>query len=156
MQGTKREDGFSLVELMVVVLVIAILLAVAIPTFLGSRERAQRRAAQSTVRNAYVAHQIYYAGKQEFTENELQMRAVDPSLQWRAFDSSSVEPSEAEVVYTDVLGSDDDLVLVAVKGGNGKCYWIKTVANPGLPRFYEQSTCDTRPADSEFLPSWPK
>src|SRR5680860_1415575 len=40
-----REDGFTLIELMVVILIIAILIAVAIPTFLGFRERAQDRAA---------------------------------------------------------------------------------------------------------------
>ena len=50
-----REEGFTLIELMVVVLIIAILIAIAIPTFLGARERAQDRAAQSSLRNALPA-----------------------------------------------------------------------------------------------------
>ena len=49
------ERGFSLVELMVVVLVIAILIAIAIPTFLGAREQAQDRGGQSSLRNALTA-----------------------------------------------------------------------------------------------------
>jgi type IV pilus assembly protein PilA len=45
------EDGFTLIELMVVVLIIAILIAIAIPTFLGVQNRARDRAAQSDLRN---------------------------------------------------------------------------------------------------------
>ena len=45
------EEGFTLIELMVVVLIIAILIAIAIPTFLGAQDRARDRAAQSNLRN---------------------------------------------------------------------------------------------------------
>lgn len=49
------EQGFTLIELMVVVLIIAILIAIAIPTFLGAQDRARDRAAQSDLRNALTA-----------------------------------------------------------------------------------------------------
>jgi type IV pilus assembly protein PilA len=52
---SQDEDGFTLIELMVVVLIIAILLAIAIPTFLGAQDRARDRAAQSDLRNAVTA-----------------------------------------------------------------------------------------------------
>jgi len=51
----KDEDGFTLIELMVVVLIIAILIAIAIPTFLGAQNRARDRGAQSDLRNAVTA-----------------------------------------------------------------------------------------------------
>jgi len=51
----RDEDGFTLIELMVVVLIIAILIAIAIPTFLGAQDRARDRGAQSDLRNAITA-----------------------------------------------------------------------------------------------------
>ena len=45
------EDGFTLIELMVVVLIIAILIAIAIPTFLGVQNRAKDASAKSDLRN---------------------------------------------------------------------------------------------------------
>ncbi|MGH9103310.1 MAG: type IV pilin protein [Acidimicrobiales bacterium] len=56
------EGGFTLIELMVVVLIIAILMAIAIPTFLGARSRANDTAAQADLRNALTAEQAAYSG----------------------------------------------------------------------------------------------
>lgn len=49
------EDGFTLVELLVVVVIVAILAGVAIPTFLQQRERAWESAVRSELRSAVVA-----------------------------------------------------------------------------------------------------
>jgi len=78
----RDEDGFTLIELMVVVLIIAILIAIAIPTFLGARQKAQDRAAQSDLRNALTAAKTAYVDTQDYTQASGQLSSIEPSLQY--------------------------------------------------------------------------
>src|ERR1700730_13969823 len=76
-----EEQGFTLIELMVVVLIIAILIAIAIPTFLGARTRAQDRAAQSSLRNALTAANTSFTDTGDYSgATPAALQAIEPSL----------------------------------------------------------------------------
>ena len=55
------DGGFTLVELLVVIVIIGILVAIAIPVFLSQREKGWMSAAQSDLRNGAPVAETHYA-----------------------------------------------------------------------------------------------
>ena len=64
MKALRNEQGFTLIELMVVVLIIGILVAVAVPVFVSASASAKERTCEANLRTMDGAIQTYGADKQ--------------------------------------------------------------------------------------------
>lgn len=112
--------GFTLIELLMVVAIIGILLAIAVPTFLGTRRSANDRAAQTLVRNLLVsARAADIAGPADAAG----IQANEPSLHVVANNVEGVASrSEVSVVVGQVAGRS--YVILASRSVSGSCFAI--------------------------------
>ena len=110
-----------------VVLIIAILLAIAIPTFLGARKRAQDRAAQSSLRNSLSAAKTVYTDRQTYAQaTDTALDAVEPAINHIEPDEESSGPKLVSV------RAETNIWYGAAQSASGTCFAIKDSVSAGL------------------------
>jgi type IV pilus assembly protein PilA len=113
------EAGVTLIEALVVVSIVGILLAVAVPTFVGSRSRSQDQAAQHSLRTALTTADVAFTTHQSYADaGVLALRRSNAALHYAAGDVVSTGPAAISLV------SDRDNWAAAAQSETGTCFFI--------------------------------
>ncbi len=136
------DEGFSLIELMLVLLVLAILLAIAVPTFLGTTAAADNRSAQSNLVTAFTdAKTQFQNGGQTYLVDGTQsasafaslLDAAQLDLKFRAGSlgsSASLGSSNSLTTISVAVSADGYGLVLAAFSVPGNCFYVVDNAGP--------------------------
>ena len=130
------DEGFSLVELMVALLVLSILLAIAIPTFLGTTATADDRSAQANLSTALTDAKVQFQNNgQTYFVNGLPdpaglstaLNAAQLSLDFKAGSTGTSTTQGSSGVLSSVsvaVSADGNGLVMAAYSVPGNCFYV--------------------------------
>jgi type IV pilus assembly protein PilA len=112
----RNEKGFTLIELMIVIAIIGILAAIAIPQFSAYRVRAYNASAEADVRNLATSQEAYFVDHSKYTNTNTDLNAYG---------------YQASANVTPTLTVDGTSTSYTIKATNSKGNKTYTLNGPG-------------------------
>jgi general secretion pathway protein G len=76
----RSEKGFTLVELMIVIIILAVLTGIAVPSYMALRNRARESATESEMKNLATSLELYQADNEDYPTTAEGLAACSPYM----------------------------------------------------------------------------
>ena len=120
------QEGFTLIELLVVILIIGILAAIALPAFLGQRQKGQDASAKSDARNLSSHMESCFTQLETYANCDTSQDVTSSGIPSGAGTPNIITPNAA-VGYTIVSTSKSGHLFTLTKGAAG----VTRTCSPG-------------------------
>ena len=111
----RKQQGFTLIEVLVVVVIVAILAAISVPIYIQYVQGARASDAQATIGAIYNACKMYY---QDTSEDPTDIQQLE-ELGYLDIDQSTIRQWSFSIIGSDPITQIEAVSLPEMKGGAG-------------------------------------